>query len=204
MNNISLIDALWPNNKTQNYLRNVSIIIFGTILLAISAHVKIPIPPVPVTLQTLVVLVFAMSVGRNIAFITFFFYLFQGSIGLPVFANPPFSGPYYLIGSSGGYLFGMLIASYVVGYLAEKNYDKNYFNSLLAIFIGTLIIFIPGLIWLGFWFDNFHPKAENINMFGGYKLAFIHGLFVFKFTEPVKIALAASITPLLWQYIVKK
>ena len=204
MNNVNLIDALWPNNKTQNYLRNISIIIFGTILLAISAHVKIPIPPVPVTLQTLVVLVFAMTVGRNIAFITFFFYLFQGSIGLPVFANPPFSGPYYLIGSSGGYLFGMLLASYVVGYLAEKNYDKNYFNSLLAIFIGTLIIFIPGLIWLGFWFDNFHPKAENIDMFAGYKLAFVHGLFAFKFTEPVKIALAASITPLLWQYIVKK
>ena len=204
MNNISLIDALWPNNKTQNYLRNVSIIIFGTILLAISAHVKIPIPPVPVTLQTLVVLVFAMTVGRNIAFITFFFYLVQGSIGLPVFANPPFSGPYYLIGSSGGYLFGMLLASYVVGYLAEKNYDKNYFNSLLAIFLGTLIIFIPGLIWLGFWFDNFHPKSENIDMLAGYKLAFVHGLFVFKFTEPVKIALAASITPLLWQYIVKK
>ena len=204
MNNISLIDALWPNNKTQNYLRNVSIIIFGTILLAISAHVKIPIPPVPVTLQTLVVLVFAMTVGRNIAFITFFFYLVQGSIGLPVFANSPFSGPYYLIGSSGGYLFGMLLASYVVGYLAEKNYDKNYFNSLLAIFLGTLIIFIPGLIWLGFWFDNFHPKSENIDMLAGYKLAFVHGLFVFKFTEPVKIALAASITPLLWQYIVKK
>ena len=145
MNNVNLIDVLWPNNKTQNYLRNISIIIFGTILLAISAHVKIPIPPVPVTLQTLVVLVFAMTVGRNIAFITFFFYLVQGSIGLPVFANPPFSGPYYLIGSSGGYLFGMLLASYVVGYLAEKNYDKNYFNSLLAIFLGTLIIFIPSL-----------------------------------------------------------
>ena len=204
MNNVNLIDALWPNSKTQNYFRNISIIIFGTILLTISAHIKIPIPPVPVTLQTLVVLVFAMTVGRNIAFITFFFYLFQGSIGLPVFANPPFSGPYYLIGSSGGYLFGMLLASYLVGYLAEKNYDKNYFNSLLVIFLGTIIIFIPGLIWLGFWFEHFHPKAETINLIGGYKLAFIHGLFVFKFTEPVKIALAASITPLLWQYIVKK
>ena len=204
MNNIYLIDALWPDNKSQNYLRNFSIILLGTILLAISAHVKIPIPPVPVTLQTLVVLVFAMSVGRNIAFLTFAFYLFQGSIGLPVFANPPYSGPYYLIGSSGGYLLGMLIASYVVGYLAERNYDKKYFNSLFAIFVGTLIIFIPGIIWLGFWFDNFHPKADGIDFLGGYKLAFIHGLFAFKFTEPVKIALAASITPILWQYIVKK
>ena len=87
MNNVNLIDALWPNNKSQNYLRKISIIIFGTVLLAVSAHVKIPIPPVPVTLQTLVVLVFAMTVGRNLAFITFLFYLFQGSIGIPVFAN---------------------------------------------------------------------------------------------------------------------
>ena len=132
MNNVYLVDALWPNTKSQNYLRSFSIIVFGIILLAISAHVKIPIPPVPVTLQTLVVLVFAMSVGRNIAFITFALYLIQGAIGLPVFANPPYSGPYYLIGSSGGYLLGMLLASYVVGYLAEKNYDKSYFNSIFC------------------------------------------------------------------------
>ena len=205
MNNVYLIDALWPNTKSQNFIRNFSIIIIGTILLAISAHVKIPIPPVPVTLQTLVVLVFAMSVGWKISFITFAFYLFQGTIGLPVFANPPYSGPFYLVGSSGGYLLGMLLASFVVGYLAEKNYDKNYFKSLFAIFLGTLIIFIPGLIWLGFWFDNFHPKlAENIGLFEGYKLALTHGLLAFKFTEPVKVALAASITPLLWQYISKK
>ena len=84
-------------------------------------------------------------------------------------------------------------------------YDKKYFQSLFAIFFGTLIIFIPGIIWLGFWFDNFHPKlAENIGLFEGYKLALTHGLLVFKFTEPVKVALAASITPLLWQYISKK
>ena len=71
------------------------------------------------------------------------------------------------------------------------------------LFIG--FIFIPGIVWLGFWFDNFHPKlAETINLYEGYKLAFTHGLFVFKFTEPVKIALAASITPLIWQYISKK
>ena len=107
--------------------------------------------------------------------------------------------------SIGGYLLGMLLASFVVGYLAERNYDKNYFKSLFVIFLGTLIIFIPGLIWLGFWFDNFHPKlAENIDLFEGYKLALTHGLLVFKFTEPVKVALAASITPLLWQYISKK
>lgn len=205
MNNIYLIDVLWPNTKSQNFLRNLTIIFIGSILLTISAHVKIPIPPVPVTLQTLVVLVFAMSVGWKIAFITFIFYLFQGIIGMPVFAKPPFSGPLYLIGSSGGYLLGMLFASFVVGYLAEKNYDKNYFKSLFAIFIGTLIIFTTGLLWLGFWFDNFHPKlSENIDLFEGYKLAFTHGLLVFKFTEPVKIALSASITPLIWQFISKK
>ena len=108
-------------------------------------------------------------------------------------------------GESGGYLFGMLIASYFVGYFSERNFDKKYFQSLFAIFFGTLIIFIPGIIWLGFWFDNFHPKlAESIGLYEGYKLALIHGLFAFKFTEPVKVALAASITPLLWQYISKK
>ena len=96
------------------------------------------------------------------------------------------------------YLFQVVVGRSI------SSIDYGVFNSLFAIFIGTLIIFIPGIIWLGFWFDNFHPKADGIDFLGGYKLAFIHGLFAFKFTEPVKIALAASITPMLWQYIVKK
>ena len=192
-------------NRFDSILKNLLIILIGSILYALSARIAIPIPPVPVTLQTLVLLTFSMAVGSRLAFLTFALYIFQGIIGIPVFAKPPFSGFYYLIGPSGGYLLGMLIASYFVGYLAEKNYDKNFIKSLITIFIGTIIIFIPGLIWLGFWFDQYHPElSQQINLGEGYKYAYKYGLLVFKFTEPVKIALAACITPLIWHFVKKK
>ena len=192
-------------NRFDSILKNLLIVFIGSILYALSARIAIPIPPVPVTLQTLVLLTFSMAVGSRLAFLTFALYIFQGIIGIPVFAKPPFSGFYYLLGPSGGYLFGMLIASYFVGYLAEKNYDKNFIKSLITIFIGTIIIFIPGLIWLGFWFDQYHPElSQQINLGEGYKYAFKYGLLVFKFTEPVKIALAACITPLIWHFVKKK
>ena len=200
-----LINNIVFLNRFDSILKNLLIVFIGSILYALSARIAIPIPPVPVTLQTLVLLTFSMAVGSRLAFLTFALYIFQGIIGIPVFAKPPFSGFYYLIGPSGGYLLGMLIASYFVGYLAEKNYDKNFFKSLITIFIGTIIIFIPGLIWLGFWFDQYHPElSQQINLGEGYKYAFKYGLLVFKFTEPVKIALAACITPLIWHFVKKK
>ena len=200
-----LINNIVFLNRFDSILKNLLIIFIGSILYALSARIAIPIPPVPVTLQTLVLLTFSMAVGSRLAFLTFALYIFQGIIGIPVFAKPPFSGFYYLIGPSGGYLLGMLIASYFVGYLAEKNYDKNFIKSLITIFIGTIIIFIPGLIWLGFWFDQYHPElSQQINLGEGYKYAYKYGLLVFKFTEPVKIALAACITPLIWHFVKKK
>tara|TARA_B100000029_G_C17367467_1_gene884912 strand:+ start:127 stop:741 length:615 start_codon:yes stop_codon:yes gene_type:complete len=200
-----LINNIVFLNRLDSILKNLLIVLIGSILYALSARIAIPIPPVPVTLQTLVLLTFSMAVGSRLAFLTFALYIFEGIIGIPVFAKPPFSGFYYLIGPSGGYLLGMLIASYFVGYLAEKNYDKNFIKSLITIFIGTIIIFIPGLIWLGFWFDQYHPElSQQINLGEGYKYAFKYGLLVFKFTEPVKIALAACITPLIWHFVKKK
>ena len=200
-----LINNIVFLNRFDSILKNLLIVLIGSILYALSARIAIPIPPVPVTLQTLVLLTFSMAVGSRLAFLTFALYIFEGIIGIPVFAKPPFSGFYYLIGPSGGYLLGMLIASYFVGYLAEKNYDKNFIKSLITIFIGTIIIFIPGLIWLGFWFDQYHPElSQQINLGEGYKYAYKYGLLVFKFTEPVKIALAACITPLIWHFVKKK
>jgi biotin transport system substrate-specific component len=204
MNNVTLIDAFFINSKIEKFTRNLIIIFLGSLLLTISAKFKIDIPPVPITLQTLVVLVFSFSVGWKLALSTFSFYLFQGFIGLPVFANAPFGGPIYFIGPSAGYLFGMLLASFLLGYLAEKNYDKNYFKSLLILILGSIIIFTPGILYLGFWFNVLSPNAGSINLYQGYSNALTYGLLLFKFTEPVKIALAATITPLLWQYIKNK
>ena len=204
MNNTLLIDALFANTKIQKLNKNILIILIGTALLALSARMKIDIPPVPITLQTLVVLVFALSVGWKLALSTFAIYLLQGFSGLPVFASAPYSGPAYIFGSSGGYLVGMLCASFFVGFMAEKNYDKNYFKTLLILFLGSVIIFIPGLLWLGFWYNTLWADAATVDVYQSYSKAINNGLLLYKFTEPVKIALAATITPLIWQFIKNK
>ena len=204
MNNTLLIDALFANLKTQKLIRNIFIIIIGSLLLTISARVKIDIPPVPITMQTLVVLVFALTVGWKLSVATFSFYLFQGFVGIPVFASSPFGGPAYFIGPTAGYLMGMLLSSYFVGFMAEKNYDKNYFKTLLILFLGSVIIFIPGLLWLGFWYNTLWADAATVDIYQSYSKAINNGLLLYKFTEPVKIALAATITPLIWQFIKNK
>ena len=204
MNNSLLIDALFANTKIQKLNKNILIILIGTSLLALSARMKIDIPPVPITLQTLVVLVFALSVGWKLALSTFAIYLLQGFSGLPVFASAPYSGPAYIFGSSGGYLVGMLCASFFVGFMAEKNYDKNYFKTLIILLIGSVIIFVPGILWLGFWFNILSPNADSLDIYQSYSNALNFGLLLYKFTEPVKIALAATITPLVWQYLKNK
>ena len=204
MNNVYLIDVLWPNSKVNNLVRKIFIFAIGVILLIASAKINIPIPPVPITLQTLVVLVFAASVGWRYATSSFTAYMFLGFIGIPVFATWPYAGPAFFYGPAIGYVLGMLIASFFVGYLAEKNYDRNYFKSLVIIFIGNIIIFVPGLFWLGIWYNIFSSGAADLNFSQSYLNAFDKGLLVYKYTEPIKIALTASITPLLWQYISKK
>ena len=201
--NSLLISNIESLNRINKYLKNLLIIIFGSILLAISARIKIDIPPVPVTMQTLVLLVFAMSVGWKLSVTTFIVYLAEGSFGLPVFANPPFGGAGYLMGPSGGYLLGMLFASFLVGYLAENNYDKNYIKSFIAILLGTIVIFIPGLIWLAYWFNFISSNALEINTAQSISLELEFGLLKFIYTEPIKVALTAAITPLIWQYIKK-
>jgi len=183
----------------NNQVKNILIILIGLVIVSLSAKIKIPIPPVPVTLQTMFVLIFSMAVGARLSFITFGTYLILGSLGLPIFANPPYGGPVYMIGPSGGYLIGMLLSSYIVGYLAEINFYKNYIRSIIAILTGTIIIFLFGIVWLGIWFNYFSSLANEINFVESYNKAFENGLFVFMYTEPIKIAVSASIIPLLWK-----
>ena len=203
MNNNLILDNIQIFSKLNKASKYFIVIFLGSLLLTISARVKIDIPPVPITLQTLVVLVFALSVGWKLALSTFSFYLFQGFIGLPVMASPPYAGPLYFIGPSAGYLLGMLMASFIVGYFAEKNYDKNYFTTLLILAIGSIVIFVPGILWLGFWYNILSNNASSLDIYQSFSKAITNGLLLYKFTEPVKIALAASITPLIWSYLKK-
>ena len=136
-------------NVTQaRFIKSLVVMILGSIALTISAKIKIPFYPVPMTMQTFVVLFLGVSLGHKIALGAVGLYLIEGIVGLPVFSNSPEKGVglVYFTGPTMGYLIGFLIATY----LASKiKISDNFFVVLFKLIIATLSIYIFGLIWLG-------------------------------------------------------
>ena len=120
----------------------------GSLLLTISAKIKIPFYPVPMTMQTFIVLLLGISLGSKIGLLTVSLYLLEGIVGLPVFAGTPEKGIglVYFTGPTMGYLIGFLIAVYFAGLF---KYDKGLINTFLKLIFSVSIIYILGLIWLG-------------------------------------------------------
>ena len=126
----------------------ILIAIFGSILLTISAKIKIPFYPVPMTMQTFVVLLLGITLGSKIGLLTVSLYLFEGIFGLPVFAGTPEKGIglVYFTGPTMGYLIGFLVAAYFAGLF---KYEKKIINNLLKLIFSVSFIYILGLVWLG-------------------------------------------------------
>ena len=136
--------------KSQNVkiLKYILIIFLGSILLTISSKIKIPFYPVPMTMQTFVVLFLGMSFGYKIGLATVSLYLIEGIIGLPVFSNSPEKGVglVYFTGPTMGYLIGFLIATFLAGYF---KFEGNLINSFIKLLISVSTIYILGVFWLG-------------------------------------------------------
>jgi biotin transport system substrate-specific component len=139
---------LTKNISHTKIIKSVLAVILGSIALTISAKIKIPFYPVPMTMQTFVVLFLGVSLGYKIGLASIGLYLFEGILGLPVFSNSPEKGVglIYFTGPTMGYLIGFLTA----GFLASKiKYNDNFFIILLKLIIATSTIYILGLLWLG-------------------------------------------------------
>tara|TARA_B100000579_G_scaffold307758_1_gene257488 strand:+ start:71 stop:619 length:549 start_codon:yes stop_codon:yes gene_type:complete len=136
--------------KSQNLkvLKYILLIFFGSILLAISSKIKIPFYPVPMTMQTFVVLFLGMSFGYKVGLATVGLYLFEGIIGLPVFSNSPEKGVglVYFTGPTMGYLIGFLFATFLAGYF---NFKKNILVNFVKLLVSVSVIYIFGIFWLG-------------------------------------------------------
>ena len=136
-------------NFTQSKLiKNLFIALVGTVLLAISAKIKIPFYPVPMTMQTLVVLIIGVGFGWKLGVATISLYLFEGIIGLPVFSGTPEKGIglIYFTGPTMGYLVGFLVAAYLAG---KFNFENNLIKNFLKLTFATSFIYILGIFWLG-------------------------------------------------------
>tara|TARA_Y100000590_G_C15316712_1_gene862321 strand:- start:27 stop:608 length:582 start_codon:yes stop_codon:yes gene_type:complete len=182
-----LINYIWPLKKSNVILKNIILVVLGTVILTISAKIQIPFWPVPMTMQTYVVLVISMIYGFRLSIITLIVYLLEGALGIPVFAKG--GGLLYLTGPTAGYLYGMLLASGVIGYYSERGFNKSIVNSIPLLLLGINIIFIFGIVYLG--------------SIIGFEKALIAGLLPFIPSEFFKIALALCTLGLLKKYYIK-
>ena len=170
---------LIKQNTQSQIIKSLLIIFLGSVVLAISAKIKIPFYPVPMTMQTFVVLFIGISFGYKIALTTVGLYLLEGILGLPVFSNSPERGIglIYFTGPTMGYLIGFLTASY----LASKINSKDSFLLILTkLIIATSTIYVLGLFWLG-------------TLIGWDKPIFMLGAKPFLLAEILKILILALI-----------
>ena len=134
--------------KLNKIAKIILVAVLGTLLLTISAKIKIPFYPVPMTMQTFMVLFLGITLGPKIGLLTISLYLFEGIFGLPVFAGTPEKGIglIYFTGPTMGYLIGFLVAVYFAG---SFKYDKGVINTFLKLIFSISFVYILGMIWLG-------------------------------------------------------
>jgi biotin transport system substrate-specific component len=169
-------------------------VVGGVAFIAAMAQVSIPVPgsPVPVTGQTLAALLVGTTYGARLGFTTFATYLVAGIAGAPIFAPSATSANHGIdrvMGATGGYLIGMLLASLILGYLADRKADQKFVTSFPALLLGEVIIFGFGLIWLRNSLDLTWAKTFSL------------GFTPFIIGEVLKIAIVGTSLPLIWRKI---
>ncbi len=194
----TLATRLWPHGgggggglgALGGLARGVILAAVGSALLTLSAKVQIPFHPVPLTMQTLVVLLIGFAYGWRLGALSVALYLTQGALGLPVFAGTPEKGIglAYMFGTTGGYLAGFVAAAAAVGWLAEKGWDRRISTTLAAMLIGNAIIYAGGLLWLG-------------ALIGWDKPLLAWGMLPFLPGDMLKIALAMAMLPAVWRLL---
>ena len=163
-------------------------VLAGIALLTASAHIKIPFYPVPLTMQTLIVLGIGMTYGVRLGGATLLGYLAGGFIGLPVFAGG--AGMAYIMGPTGGYLAGFFVAAVVLGALAERGWTRSWATAAVAMLTGNVIIYLLGVGWL--------------TSLIGWDKAVQFGLLPFLYGDALKLIIAALGVPYLWSKLQQK
>ena len=182
----ALLDSLMTPSAATSAVTKAALVVFGSLLLAVSAQFKIPLYPVPVTGQTLVVLLIGMTYGPRLGGITIAAYLFEGAIGLPVFAGGA-AGVAVLMGPTAGYLFGFLLAAIAMGYLAERGTGRTVVSTIAAMVIGNCVIYLCGALWLA--------------NFIGFAQAIAAGVLPFLYGDVLKLVVAAGLMPWAWRAV---
>lgn len=191
MRNATIAATLWPSSPMNlaagRLVRPAVLVAAGVCLITLGAKASVPFWPVPLTLQTLAISVVAAAYGLRLGVATAAAYLLAGLLGAPVFAGmsvgvAPFMGP------TGGFLAGFLVMAAIIGAAADRGWDKAWPKILAAMALANVIVFVPGLLWLG--------------TFTGYGAKLLAaGLWPFALGTVVKTALAAALMPAAWALV---
>ena len=187
-----LVSLALPEGRTARLGVQIFLAVVGTLLLTLSAKTKVVLGPVDMSLQTLVVLLMAAAFGWRLAVATLLLYLAQGAAGMPVFQSTPEKGIgiAYMLGSTGGYLAGFVVMAAIVGWAADRGWDRNPFKLFGAMVVADAVMLAMGFAWLA-------------TLIGADK-AWTFGVAPFLVPDLIKVALAAAIVPAVWSLLPRK
>ena len=183
-----LVSLALPENPAMRLATQVFLAIVGTIILTISAKTKVVLGPVDMSLQTLAIFLIAIAFGGRLAMATLLLYMAEGAAGLPVFQSTPEKGIglAYMMGPTGGYLAGFVVMAAIVGWAADRGWDRSFFRFLGVLLVAEVVMMAMGFGWL----------AAII----GVEKSWQFGVAPFILPDLVKVGLAAAIMPAAWAF----
>jgi biotin transport system substrate-specific component len=193
----ALATAVWPSGVNRA-ARAIVLVLAGTAILAISAKIKVPFWPVPMTLQTLAVLLIGAAYGSRLAVATVVAYIAEGMLGLPVFTNTPpaVAGPLYMLGPTAGFIVSWVLVAAIVGFASDRGWDRSPLRLGAAMLIAVVVQFAMGFAWLA-WFAQLPNGVAGIGM----AKAFAGGVAPFLLGDALKVVLAALLIPASWTLV---
>ena len=185
--NSVLAEVILPLTGQAMRVKQIILVIAGIAALAVAAKIKIPMIPVPMTMGTFAVLSIGAAYGMRLGLVTIIGYMFIGALGFDVFAGSSVEtfGITYMMGGTGGYLVGYVLAVLALGYAASQGWDRSIGKMAFAMVLGNVLIYVPGLVWLAVLYGTDAP-------------IFTWGLTPFLLGDLVKLALAALLLPSVW------
>ncbi|MEO9895980.1 MAG: biotin transporter BioY [Paracoccaceae bacterium] len=192
LNNKVLTEIWGADQGVGLRVKQAALVVLGIAILAVAAKIKVPMWPVPITMGTFAVLSIGAAYGARLGLVTILGYMIVGAIGFDVFAGSSAEkfGLTYMMGGTGGYLVGYVLATFALGLLARRDWDRSFVWMALAMLIGNVLIYVPGLIWLGQLYGWDQPILQ-------------WGLTPFLIGDALKLVLAAVILPAVWSFVGK-
>ncbi len=187
-----LVSLALPQSGAARLLAQVTLVIAGTLLLTLAAKTKVVLGPVDLYLGNFAVLAIAAAYGSRLGLATVLLYMAEGAAGLPVFQSTPEKGIgiAYMMGTTGGYLVGMVLATALIGWAADRGFGRSPFRLFAVMLVGVALILAFGFAWL--------------SMLIGGENAWTFGVAPFIVPDVVKAALAASVVPAVWALFARK